>query len=393
MGAVHCRQEIVYMKILHISPTFFPATYWGGPIYSTKAICDSTHAAGAAVTVLSTDSEGPHRSDRLSADAGLELPYPVRYMRRIAGASISPLLLAALPSAIARADVVHLTGTFSFPTLPTLLLARLMERPVVWSPRGAIQATVEWGDSPNKGLKRAFLTLANSLLPRRSRLHATAAVEADANGHFFPAVQNAVIANSVRVPEVLQPHRESSNFRLIFVSRLHPKKGLDLLIEALRHLPDRVTLDIYGSGDPGYTKEVRAMADSLSGRVTVHGYLTDEAKPTAFANADLFVLPSHSENFGIVVAEALAHRVPVLTTTSTPWALLDEVGCGRCVPLSVENLVQAISELQMADLKSMGARGRALAAERFSEAAMGAQFMELYRELLPDSSAGRRANG
>ena len=380
------------MKTLHISPTFFPATYWGGPIYSTKAICDSTYAAGAAVTVLSTDAAGPRRSDRLAADARQELPYPVRYLHRIAGASISPLLLAALPGAIARADVVHLTGTFNFPTLPTLLLAKLIGRPVVWSPRGAIQATLEWDDSPKKGLKRAFLTLASRLLPRRSRLHATAAVEAEANAHFFPAVPNVVISNSVRMPELL-PHQESSSFRLIFVSRLHPKKGLDLLIEALRHLPDSITLDIYGTGDPEYTEEVRAMADSMSGRVTVHGHLTDEDKPAAFANAELIVLPSYSENFGIVVAEARAHGVPALTTTNTPWALLDEIGCGRCIPLSVENLTQTIAGLQTEDLEAMGARGRALAAERFSEIAMGAQFMELYRELIQGMPTGRYANG
>ncbi|WP_170429438.1 glycosyltransferase [Ruegeria arenilitoris] len=381
------------MNILHVSPTFYPATYWGGPIYSTKAICDSTHGAGASVTVLSTDAAGPGRSDRLASDAGNSMPYPVCYSRRTAGVSISPMLLARLPRAIAKADLVHLTGTFSFPTLPTLLLAKLIGRPVVWSPRGAIQATLDWKDSPKQGTKRRFLALASRLLPRGSRLHATAAVEAEANGHFFPDVPSVVIANSVQVPEDLPPHRDSENFRLIFVSRLHPKKGLDLLIEAMGRLPENVTLDIYGSGDPAYTEEVNSMAASLPGRVKVHGHLADDQKAEAFANSDLFVLPSHSENFGIVVAEALAHGVPALTTTNTPWAFLDETGCGRCIPLSVENLVKTIAELSVADLLAMGVQGRALAAERFSETAMGERFLELYGEVLSLAPEGAYANG
>lgn len=342
---------------------------------------------------MSTDAAGPRRSDRLAADAGQTLPYSVRYLRRIAGASISPSLLVRLPGAIAKADVVHLTGTFSFPTLPALLLAKLIGRPVVWSPRGAIQATLEWKDSPKQGMKRRFLALAARLLPRRSCLHATATVEAEANGHFFPGVPNAVIANSVRMPKEVPPRRSSDRFRLIFVSRLHPKKGLDLLIEALRHLPDNIVLDIYGSGDPDYTEQVRTMAASLPGRVAVHGHLTDEAKAEAFANADLFVLPSHSENFGIVVAEALAHGVPALTTTNTPWALLDESDCGRCIPLSAENLIAEITRLQDADLEGMGKRGRSLVAERFSETAMGARFMDVYQDLLMEAPGERLADG
>lgn len=366
------------MKILHVSPSFYPATFWGGPIWSTKAICDGIAARPDMVLrVLTTDAASPTGRGRVTP---VPLPYPVHFARRVAGGSIAPGLLAQLPRAIAWADVVHLTATYSFPTLPVLALARVIGRPVVWSPRGALQATQTWGAAPRKWHKRQFETLAQMLRPDATVLHVTAQAEARDSVARLARIQTACIPNSVTIPPLL-PRVRTGGARLMYIGRLHPKKGLERLFDAMDTLPDRVQLDAYGTGDPSYVAGLQARAAASAGRIRLHGHVDGAEKTAAFAQADLCIFPSYSENFGIVVAEALAHAVPVLTTTATPWERLDSMGCGRCVDLDRVPLAQVIAEMLQGDLSAMGAAGRAWMAQDFSPDAMTDAFATLYARL------------
>jgi len=368
------------MKILHVVPTFYPATYWGGPIWSTKAICDGIAALNdTELRVLTSDAAGPNVSDRVVPAA---LPYPVHYARRMAGHCIAPGLLARLPGAIQWADIVHVTGTYNMPTLPSFVLARAMGKPVVWSPRGALQATEDWPDAPHLWIKHGFEHIANVLRPRDAVLHFTAAQEARQSVRRLGDVARAVIPNAVDVPDDI-PIRVApqDSCRLMFLSRLHPKKGLEALIDAMTQLPPQFTLDIYGSGDAAYTKMLHLRAGLSNGRIRLHGHVDGAEKAAAFAHADLFVLSSHSENFGIVVAEALAHAVPVLTTQATPWQDLNKHDCGRCIDLPRTDLAAEISALAAGDLVAMGARGRRWVRRDFSTASMVGAFEGLYRDL------------
>lgn len=368
------------MKILHVVPTFYPATYWGGPIWSTKAICDGVAALpDVELRVLTGDAAGPKISDRV---VPASLPYPVHYARRIAGNCIAPGLLARLPAAIQWADVVHLTGTYNMPVLPTFVLASLLNKPVVWSPRGALLATQDWVDAPRKRIKHGFEHLANMLRPHRSLLHVTARDEAARSTTNFPGMAYRIIPNTVPLPELSSPPQKTHDgCKLMFISRLHPKKGLEALFDAMAQLPESFTLDVYGTGDAGYVETLAVRAAQSQGRIRLHGHVDGGAKAQAFINADLFVLPSHSENFGIVVAEALAHSLPVLTTTATPWAKVAHHDCGRCIDLGKVDLAQEIASLAKCDLPAMGARGREWMARDFSPRTMVASFEALYREL------------
>ncbi len=368
------------MKILHVTPTYFPATKWGGPIWSTKAICDGIHALpDMAVRVLTTDAASPDPGDRV-IPAGL--PYPVEFTRRMAGHSIAPGLLARLPQAVAGADVVHLTATYSFPTLPTLAVARALGRPVVWSPRGALQATAEWDDAPRARSKRHFEKAVQWARPRDTVLHVTSAAEARGSIAHLPDIVTAVIPNCVDIPPVMPAKSPQDGLRLIYLGRLHPKKGLDMLLDAMDQLPDSMTLDIYGTGSPRYEAMLRGRAARLHGRVRLHGHMEGAAKTAAFAKSDIFVLPSHSENFGIAVAEALAHGVPAITTTGTPWQALDHHECGRCIDLETANLAYEIMQMAQSDLAGMGAKGRDWMRPDYAPEAMVSAFADLYRSLL-----------
>src|SRR5207248_3046583 len=120
----------------------------------------------------------------------------------------------------------------------------------------------------------------------------------------------------------------------LFLGRIHPIKGLSLIIDAWAKLrPRKWQLQIAGPDEVGYRAELEKIvsAVSLSGAVHFSGPVHGEAKDRAFANADLFILPSFSESFGMVIGEALAHGVPVLTTTKTPWSKIAAEGCGWSV--------------------------------------------------------------
>lgn len=373
------------MKILHVTPTFYPATFWGGPIWSTKAICDGISAQpGFDVRVLTTDAASPRVHDRITPT---DLPYPVQYCRRIAGHSIAPGLLMRLPRSVAWADVVHLTATYNFPTLLTLAFARLIGRPVVWSPRGALQATAGWADAPRKRAKHLFEYAANALRPRASTLHVTATSEAAQSRQRLGDIPTALIPNCVDIPAVAPVRSNDAQLRLLYLGRLHPKKGLDRLIEAMKVLPDHVHLDIFGTGDPDYVDQLIHQIDCIP-RIRLHGHVEGVQKTQAFINADIFVLPSHSENFGIAVAEALAHGLPVITTTNTPWAGLDHHGCGRSISLDHDNLADIILDLAGSDLRAMGARGRAWMQRDFSPDAMVDRFATLYRDVYAGQLSG-----
>src|SRR6185436_14152308 len=136
---------------------------------------------------------------------------------------------------------------------------------------------------------------------------------------------------------------------VLFLSRLHPKKGVPLLLEAFAGLPSyrrSWTLVVAGGDERGHLTELRALASRLGvdNDVIWTGPLAGEAKRDAYAAAELFVLPSLDDNFGIVVAEALGAGVPVITTHATPWAELIEQDCGWHVPADVDGIRGALRE-------------------------------------------------
>lgn len=374
------------IKVLHITPSFYPALAWGGPIFSTKAICDAATAdRGITLRVLTTDALGPNSTERL-AETGREVEfaegYRVYYARRLAGHSISGGLLWRLPAAIAWADVVHLTGTYNFPTLPTLFISRLLRRRIVWSPRGALQATEEWANAPRRSVKHAFETLTQMLRPKDCVLLVTSREEAESSTKRLHGIDVRVIPNSVSIP----PHekhydRRRTGTRLIFLSRLHEKKGIEHLIDAMHRLPNSFTLDIFGAGSLNYTMALQDRAGPLGDRVAFHGIVAGDKKEAALRDADIFVLPTHSENFGIVIAEALAVGTPVITTTRTPWQDLDRKGCGRCIDLETTDLARTIRDMSNGDLETMGRKGRGWMIADFSPEVIGTDIRNLYKAL------------
>ena len=166
-----------------------------------------------------------------------------------------------------------------------------------------------------------------------------------------------------------------------------------MLVEAWARIrPQNWILRIAGPDEAGHQKQVeRAVsAAGLGEVVSFTGPIEPEMKKSAFFDADLFVLPTHSESFGMVVAEALAHGVPVLTTTAAPWSILRERGCGWCVDATVDGMSEGLRQATSLDteaLRAMGAKGRTFVVTEFGWKRVADRMLSMYAEVLANGIA------
>ncbi|NOY71251.1 MAG: glycosyltransferase [Gammaproteobacteria bacterium] len=383
------------MKLLHITPTYYPATYWGGPIFSVYALNNVLATLpDLELKVLTTDSAGPQVSDHLNIQdlVGTYPGYEVIFSRRIADASVSVEFLRRFVPLIRQADVVHLTATYSFPTIPTLIVCRLLRKPLVWSPRGAILDAYDWDGARKRGIKKVWERVCNFIIrPGSVTLHVTSEDERHASLSRIPRAEAVIIPNGV---ETLPSLREcewlpEGRLRLIFMGRLSPKKGVENLLKAIKLMEEdqSVELTIYGTGDDHYRDSLIELAedlDILGKSVDFAGHVDGNDKRTAFLNADMCIIPSYTENFCMVVAEALGHGVPVVASHGTPWAEVEERDCGLWVDNSPEVLVQSIRVMRSRDLSAMGRNGWEWMKECYSWNIVGDAMYDVYASLLSE---------
>jgi glycosyltransferase involved in cell wall biosynthesis len=198
----------------------------------------------------------------------------------------------------------------------------------------------------------------------------------------------AVIPNGVHVPEKLTAPAVQSERIALFVSRIHPKKGLLNLVEAWRIVrPEGWRMIIAGPDEGGHQSEVLSAirAAGLERKFAFIGAVEGEEKWTLFRQASLFILPTFSENFGVAVAEALACGVPVITTKGAPWSSLSTQQCGWWIDIGVDPLAAALRTATQAEpemLSRMGDRGRTWAARAFTWKAIAGEMRAVYEWVL-----------
>jgi len=376
------------MNVLHVSPSFYPSKAYGGTIRSGYGLCRGLARLGCDVRVLTTNSDGLGRVLDVMNDREVRVDcFCVRYCHKRFRHSVSPALLQVLPSYVRWANVVHLTAVYSFPTLPTLFFCGLFNKPVVWSPRGALQ---RWEGSFRVVLKWVWELICRKLAARNNLvLHATSQAEAEQSLKRFQGARAVVIPNGVELPQ--NPRRSDSNgkLRLLYLGRLHPIKGIELLLEACglvqKLLPDW-HLCIAGTGSSSYLSFLKSKVQKLglSERVEFVGEVFDEDKEALFAQSDVAVVPSHIENFAIVVAESLARAVPVIAGKGTPWNGLETNRCGLWVDNDPESLATAIRKISTLPLKEMGQRGREWMKKDFSWESVSREMLAVYRDCVRD---------
>jgi len=367
------------MKVLHVTPSYYPAFVYGGPIRTTHELNLALARLGAEVRVLTTDANGPARL----AESGKVVEYSgvrVHYVPRTISPDISVPILEELPGQVRWADVVHITAVYSSTTIPALAAAAGRGKPVFWSPRGAMSV---WEGSPKQTMKAGWDAVCRLVAPQRTTILAASEREAEAARAKFPAFRTVVVGNGVAVPESLPERSPSDELRVVFLGRIHPIKAVENLIDAVRTAAEkglRCRLTIAGGGDAAYIAGLKQRCAGVN--AVFVGEVEEEGKAALFSQADVLVLPSYSENFGMVVAEALAHGVPVIASTNTPWKEVEAQGCGLWVNNSPESLAAALEKMAGSDRAAMGERGRQWMRSEFAWEKQARRVYSLYEESL-----------
>jgi glycosyltransferase involved in cell wall biosynthesis len=282
--------------------------------------------------------------------------------------------------------LLHDHGVWLPSNIAAAVAARRWGVPLVVSTRGML---TPWALRHHRWKKRlAWWTYQKWVLRQAALFHVTSREEVDALRNLGLDQPAAVIPNGVPLPEYPAPEApEETPRRALFLSRLHPKKGLPMLLEAWAAVgPEGWCLELVGPSEDGHRAELEAQARWLGLEDQVHfaGSVSDDEKWDVYRRADLFVLPTHSENFGIVVAEALAAGVPALTTTGAPWSDLESHDCGWWVEPNVEAIANALAEAmaQNSDvLTAMGMRGRQLVEDEYTWEAISRRMRKEYEKL------------
>jgi len=349
----------------------------GGPAASVPPIAHGLAKRGVQTSVLGvTDLDFPEGAKAWGPKVYAHSPLPPRVLGRASG--MGKTLTEIAP------DMVDVQGIWNWPSLINLRHHRATDIPYVVTPRGMLDPWARAHSAWKKHIVRLWFEDAH--LRGATCLRATAEMEAE---HFRSfGLQNpiAVVPNGVSV-EPLPPSIPFNRCmrRMLFVSRVHPKKGLPLLIRAWAKLAEiypNWELVVAGPDELGHTSEMQALAARLRvPRIQWLGPVRGDAKTELYRSADLFILPTYAENFGLVVAEALANGVPVITSRNAPWQGLQDNRCGWWITLDQLHLDNAMAEalaLSADERAAMGERGHAWVERTFGWDGIVARMEDLY---------------
>jgi glycosyltransferase involved in cell wall biosynthesis len=288
---------------------------------------------------------------------------------------------------------------FTYTTIPGCRFAARAGVPYVLRPLGTLGG---WSLAQRAWKKRPYYAMIERPhLARAAAIHVTAESEAAEVSALGFGEKARIIPLGVELGTSRRREGSAASLRMLFLSRIHPKKGLELVFAAMRILRDRgcgaIELEIAGDGDAEYLRSLHTEAARLGieSNIRFVGALHGDAKRDAFARADVFVLTSHNENFGIAAAEALAAGVPVILSGEVGLARdVAASGAGLVVPLEPPAIAAAIERLHTVPAlrAAMAERAYTYASDHLSWAECGRRLFSLYQELIAakrDASSGR----
>lgn len=368
------------MIVHHVVPRIFDEA--SGPSYSVPALCDALAKRDVNVHLHVLEPR-PERSLSFPVHAYERSAAPMRLGR-------SSSMRLSLCETAPNADILHNHSLWMMPNMYAGQAVRGNECRLVVSPRGTLQ---RWSLRRNRWRKRLVWLLGQSATVQRAAcIHATAKSELLAVRGLGLKSPIAVIPNGIDLPADL-PRKQMGRKRLLFLGRIHPVKGVDMLISIWSRIESKYPdwdLEIAGPLTNSHATKMQKLARELGAkRILFTGAAYGNEKSLVYRKATVYVLPSHTENFGITIAEALAHGLPVIASRGTPWSQLEQRGCGWWVERHVATLEACIEQamsMPIDQLEAMGEIGRTWMREDFGWPAIAQQMYRLYEWLLGGGS-------
>lgn len=367
------------MKIIHITASL--SRNAGGPFVSVRRLVQCLAEHGCSMEIIGLADE--HFKDDLQLWQPL---VPKAFTARLPKSfGYVPAMRKELDSM--NPNLIHLNGIWTYPSLLAFIWSQKHQIPHIISPRGMLEP---WAMKHHAWKKRPlWWAWEKRNLECASVLHATAPSEAESLRELGLKNPIAIIPNGVDLPSLRERMPRTDGFRtVLFLSRIHSKKGLLNLVEAWRQLrPKGWRAIIAGPDEAGHLAQVKSAVSGakLEEEFEFPGPVHGDQKWELYQRADIFVLPTFSENFGIVIAEALASGIPVVTTKAAPWEELVSQACGWWIDVGVNPLVAALREAMSItdeERREMGMRGRKLVEARFSWPEIAADMKAVYEWVL-----------
>jgi len=344
--------------------------------------------AGNEVAVFTTTANGKHELDIIPNKTTVVDGVEVTYFKRITKdhSHFSPALLLKLWKDVRAFDIVHIHAWWNLVSVLSAFIALTKKVPVVISPRGTLSDYSF--QNKNSFIKSLIHNLLGKNLLTRSYLHATSLPEEKALLNLIKPAGIFNIANFVKIgPASIKPQPAGPVLKLLFLSRIEEKKGLDILLHALPKLNIPYHLTIAGDGDQDYISVLKNIAhyNHSDTNISWIGF-QNENKFDVFSDHDLLVLPSYNENFGNVVIESLSAGTPVLISEHVGLAgyvTKNKLGwiC-RTTPQSVSDVINDIAANYMGQLNNIKVNAPAIIHRDFDDDQLIKKYIEMYQQII-----------
>jgi glycosyltransferase involved in cell wall biosynthesis len=386
------------MKILQIVPSI--SLVYGGPSQMVLGLSAALAKLGQAVTIITTDSNGDTGQTPLDVPLGVPVDqngYQIYYFRcsPFRRYKFSLPLFTWLANNAKNYDIAHIHALFSPVSSISASIARSRQLPYILRPLGTLD--------PADLRKKQQLKQIYANLLEKPNLAASAAVHFTSKQECQTSEKFGLKTNDIVIPLGVDffKNTESDTVKslnipqnkpvILYMSRIDPKKGLDLLLPSLETLLQQ-GLDFHfvlaGSNpqDTEYENRIKSQINSsiLANNTTITGFVTGEVKNSLLARADLFVLPSYYENFGIAVAEAMAAGIPVVISDGVDLhPAVQEAAAGWVTPCTVEGLTSALeTALNNAEIRQQrGKNAQNLIIDKYSWSAIAEQMLTVYEQI------------